>query len=195
MRRRPPLSAGQLLRTKARKYSSGERTFVVLDIGTRKICCLVARLLPPPAWPEAAFAPRIRILGFGHQLSRGILAGRISDMDAAERSVRGAVAKAERAADVMVNEVYVTASFGPLTSESFTASVDLPAGSVTAYDMHRVMKAAREYAARGGKAVLHAAPFGRQKHTARAAVTGVGFAANETPPLQELEDGRYRVRV
>ena len=55
-------------------------------------------------------------------------AGRVADMEAAERTVRSVVAKAERAADVTVNEVYVTASFGPLHSQSFTASVDLPAG-------------------------------------------------------------------
>jgi cell division protein FtsA len=167
------------LRTKARKYSNQQRVAVVLDVGTRKMCCLVARLLPPPRFQDAyTLASRIQILGLGYQLSRGIVAGRIADMDDAERTIRSVVHQAERAADVTVNEVYVTASFGPLYSQSFTASVDLPAGSVTGHDMHRVMRAAREYAAHGGKTVLHAAPFGYT----------LGYESGITDPLGMIGD-------
>jgi cell division protein FtsA len=81
-------------------------------------------------------------------------------MEAAERTVRSVVAKAERAADVTVNDVYVTTSAGPLLSQSFTASVDLPSGAVTARDMDRVRRAALEYASRDGQSVLHTVPFG-----------------------------------
>jgi cell division protein FtsA len=171
--------AGAELRTKARKHSSTERVAVVLDIGTRKMCCLVARLLPPPRFYDAhLLSSRIQIIGHGYQLSRGIVAGRIADMEDAERTIRSVVAQAERAADVTVHEVYVTASFGPLASESFTASVDLPAGSVTANDMRRVMRAARQYAARGGKTVLHAAPFGYT----------LGYESGITDPLGMIGD-------
>jgi cell division protein FtsA len=167
------------LRTKTRKYSNQERVAVVLDVGTRKMSCLVARLLPPPRFQdENTLSARIHILGHGYQLSRGIVAGRIADMEAAERTIRSVVAQAERAADVTVNEVYVTASFGPLLSENFTASVDLPAGSVTAHDMQRVMRAAREYAARGGKTVLHAAPCGY----------ALGYESGITDPLGMIGD-------
>jgi cell division protein FtsA len=153
--------AGVGLRTKARKYATAQRVAVVLDVGTHKVCCLVARLLPPSRLQEVSGPlSRIKILGQGYQRSRGIVAGRVADLQAAERSIRGAIAQAERSADVTVNEVYVTASFGPLYSDSFTASVDLPGGTVGTRDLHRVMRAARDYAGRGGKSVLHAAPFG-----------------------------------
>jgi cell division protein FtsA len=156
-----------------------ERVAVVLDAGTHKMCCLVAQLRPPSRFQDAPDPfSRIRILGRGYQRSRGIVAGRIADMHAAERSIRSAVAQAERAADVTINEVYVTASFGPLYSDSFAASVDLPAGSVTPRDMHRVMRAAREYAARGGKPVLHAAPFGYT----------LGYESGITDPLGMIGD-------
>src|SRR5262245_13858288 len=46
-----------------------------------------------------------------------------------------------------------------------------------------------------GRAPLHALPLGRQEDAARTAVTGMGLAANQTPLLQEPEDGRHRVRV
>jgi cell division protein FtsA len=168
-----------ILRTKARKYSGNERTVVVLDVGTRKMCCVVARLSPGPRRDDpSGLASRIQVIGHGYQLSRGIVAGRIGDLEAAERTVRSVVAKAERAADVTVNEVYVTASFGPLTSESFTASVDLPAGSVTSRDMDRVMRAANEYASRSSKTVLHAAPFGYT----------LGYESGITDPLGMIGD-------
>ena len=99
-------------------------------------------------------------------------------MEAAERTVRSVVAKAERAADVTVNEVYVTTSFGPLHSQSFTASVDLPSGSVTQRDMDRIMRAAHEYASRSGKTVLHAVPFGYT----------LGYESGITDPLGMIGD-------
>ena len=168
-----------VLRTKARKYSGNDRTVVILDVGTRKMCCLVARLFPGRHRDDTSnSASRIQIIGHGHQLSRGIVGGRVADMEAAERTVRAVVAKAERAADVTVNEVYVTASFGPLHSQSFTASVDLPAGSVTARDMERVMRAANEYASQSKKAVLHAVPFGYT----------LGYESGITAPLGMIGD-------
>ena len=152
---------------------------VVLDVGTHKMCCLVARLLPPSRFQDSPSPfSRIQVLGQGYQRSRGIVAGRIADMEAAERTIRGVVAQAERSADVTVNEVYVTASFGPLYSDSFAASVDLPAGSVTPSDMHRVMRAAREYAGRGGRSVLHAAPTGYT----------LGYESGITDPLGMIGD-------
>ncbi len=124
------------------------------------MCCLVARLLPSSERNAVSLASRIHVIGYGYQLSRGIHAGCIADMDAAERSIRSVVAKAERAADVTVNEVYVTTSLGPLVSQSFTAGVDLPSGIVTPRDMDRVIQAAHEFAARDGQMLLHADPFG-----------------------------------
>ena len=125
------------------------------------MCCLVARLLPSPSG-QNMLAPtsRIHVIGYGYQPSRGIHAGCIADMDAAERAVRNVVAKAERAADVTVNEVYVTTSLGPLVSQSFAAGVDLPSGIVTPRDMDRVIRAAHEFAAREGQILIHAEPFG-----------------------------------
>ncbi len=152
---------------------------VILDVGTHKMCCLVARLLPPKRAQEAGGAlSRVQILGQGYQRSRGIVAGRVADMQAAERTIRGVIAQAERAADVTINEVFVTASFGPLYSDSFTASVDLPAGSVSGRDLNRVMRAARDYAGRGGKSVLHAAPFGYT----------LGYESGITDPIGMIGD-------
>lgn len=142
------------------------------------MCCLVARLMPSSPWQDVSLPSRIRVIGYGYQLSRGIMSGRVSDMEAAERTVRSVVAKAERAADVTVNEVYMTTSLGPLASESFTASVDLPSGAVTARDMERVMRAASEYAAQNGRMVLHSVPVGY----------ALGYESGITDPLGMIGD-------
>ena len=68
----------------------------VLDIGTSKIVCLIARLNPSdPSEPLRGRTHRCRILGIGHQRSRGIKGGAIVDMDAAEGAIRFAVDAAD----------------------------------------------------------------------------------------------------
>src|SRR3984893_17691232 len=80
----------------------------VLDIGTSKIVCLVARLNPnDPFEPPRGRTHRCRILGIGHQRSRGIKGGAIVDMDAAEGAIRFAVDAAERKAGEQAQSVIV----------------------------------------------------------------------------------------
>ena len=59
-----------------------------LDVGTTKVCCFIAR--------REATGPRI--LGIGHQVSRGVRAGQIVDLDAAATSMLNAVHAAEQMA-------------------------------------------------------------------------------------------------
>ena len=56
-----------------------------LDIGTSKVCCLIAELGDDGA---------PRIIGIGHQVSKGIKGGSIVDMEAARNAVRAVVAAA-----------------------------------------------------------------------------------------------------
>lgn len=133
-----------------------ERTVAVLDVGTRKVCCLIARLLPPPQWLAAkAENAQINVLGFCQHASAGMAAGQICDMDTAEESIRAAVAKAEQNAGLTVDEIHVGFSGGRLQSESFTASVPIAHRSVDDIDIRRALLAARQYAGRAGQSVLH----------------------------------------
>ncbi|MBX9740683.1 MAG: cell division protein FtsA, partial [Beijerinckiaceae bacterium] len=64
----------------------------VLDVGTSKVACLIARLMPAEASDTLrGRTHRCRILGIGHQRSRGIKAGAVVDMDEAENAIRLAV--------------------------------------------------------------------------------------------------------
>ena len=64
----------------------------VLDVGSTKISCVIARLKPRE---ETAVLPgrthHVEVLGIGHQRSRGVKSGVIVDLDAAEQSIRLAV--------------------------------------------------------------------------------------------------------
>ena len=133
----------------------------VLDIGTSKIVCLIARLLPMEASDTLrGRTHRCRILGIGHQRSRGIKAGGVVDMDEAEQAIRLAVDAAERMAGVQVESVIVNATGGRIGSQLFHADIHIGGKPVSENDIHRVLEAATARTATQGRAVLHAIPTG-----------------------------------
>ncbi len=133
----------------------------VLDVGTSKIACLIARLAP--AESSGTLRGRThhcRILGIGHQRSRGIKGGAVVDLEEAENAIRLAVDSAERMAKVQVESVIVNVSGGRLGSHLYSASVHVGGRPVSEYDLHRVLEAAAARTARPGRAVLHTLPNG-----------------------------------
>ena len=103
----------------------GRTTLIsVLDIGSTKICCLIAKLTPREGSDVlAGRSHAVEVLGYGYQRSRGIKSGVIVDMDAAEQAIRLAVDAAERMAGVTVESVIANVSCGRLQSEIFSATV------------------------------------------------------------------------
>lgn len=133
----------------------------VLDVGTSKIVCLIARLAP--AEPNDLLrgrTHRCRVLGIGHQRSRGIKAGVVVDMEQAELAIRHAVDAAERMAGVQVEGVIVNVTGGRLASQLYNAKVSIGGKAVSDNDIHRVLHAATATSARQGRAVLHSLPTG-----------------------------------
>ncbi len=132
----------------------------VLDVGSSKVCCVIARLVPlgeARAFRERTHAAQV--IGFGYGPSAGIKAGVVSDLEAAERAVRPVVGMAERMAGVTVQSVIVNVSGGRLDSETFNASVSLDGHPVEDADIRRVLKAVNERSVRDERAVLHALPI------------------------------------
>ena len=152
------------------KPVSPKRTAVVaaLDIGTSKIVCLIARLDPHP--PQEVLRRRshgVRVLGFGHTAARGVKAGGVIDLMAAEEVVRQAIDVAERAAEVQLESVIVSLSGGRLGSERFTGEIELAGNAVSDGDIGRVLAAAGRHSVRDGRAVLHSLPIGYALDEAR----------------------------
>lgn len=133
----------------------------VLDVGSSKIVCLIARLAPMEASDTLrGRTHRCRILGIGHQRSRGIKGGAVVDMEEAEKAIRLAVDAAERMAGVEVSSVVVNSTGGRLSSQHYQAKINVGGKAVSDYDVGRVLEAASATTARQGRAVLHSLPTG-----------------------------------
>jgi cell division protein FtsA len=133
----------------------------VLDVGTSKIACLIARLKPQP--PKDVLRRRthtIEVLGFGHTLARGMKAGVVVDLADAEEAMRQAVDLAERSAKMQLESVVVSMSAGKPASELISASVNVTSPTVTDGDIARVLSAGSQYSVRAGRAILHSLPIG-----------------------------------
>ncbi len=157
------MNALQLGLTPKTKPLSPKRSALVaaLDVGTSKIACLIARLKPQA--PQDVLLRRshtVDLLGFGHTLARGIKAGTVVDLAAAEEAIRQAIDLAERAANMQLESVVVSVSAGKPGSELFSASVTVAGSTVTDGDIARVLSAGSQHSIRPGRAVLHSLPIG-----------------------------------
>jgi cell division protein FtsA len=82
-----------------------------LDVGSTKISCLIAEAVPAKhRTADSDDRHTLKVLGVGYQLSRGIRAGAIVNMDEAERAIRLTVDAAERMAQRTITEIYVNVS-------------------------------------------------------------------------------------
>src|SRR5262249_24949917 len=78
----------------------------VLDLGSTKAVCLVARLTPIEEGKALRGRGRaIDVLGYAHQRSRCIKSGVVANLEAAEETVRHAVDAAEKMAGVTVGSL------------------------------------------------------------------------------------------
>ncbi|MEZ5839005.1 MAG: cell division protein FtsA [Hyphomicrobiales bacterium] len=133
----------------------------VLDVGTSKVACLIARLKPREAGDVLRGRTHtIEVLGIGHHRSAGVKSGVIVDLDAAEHSIRHAVDAAERMAGITVESLIVNVSAGRIGSETFSASVSLAGHEVDEDDIHRVLAAGSTHSVRDGRRVVHSLPIG-----------------------------------
>ena len=133
----------------------------VLDVGSTKIACLVARLTPmDPTQALAGRAQAIEVIGFAQQRSRGIKSGVVANLEAAEEAIRVTVDAAERQAGVTVGSLIVNVSAGRLKSEACSASIGLGGRAVAEGDISRVLSAGRAHFAGEGRTVIHTLPIG-----------------------------------
>ena len=80
-----------------------------LDVGTTKVCCLIARA-DGERGPDGVQKPRI--VGIGHQVSSGMRKGAVVDLDLAESSIRAVVEAAEQMAGENIDRVVVNLGGG-----------------------------------------------------------------------------------
>jgi len=127
-----------------RQSSSSSGVVGALDIGTSKICCVIA----------AIDRGQPVLLGIGHQRARGLKSGMVVDAEEAERAVRVAVAQAERMAGVSLDTSMVSVSCGRIRSTGFVARAPVDGPVVRQSDIQRILEGGEAYLDRSGRTVI-----------------------------------------
>lgn len=123
----------------------------VLDIGSSKIACLIARIDPQKA-PV--------VLGIGHQSAQGVRGGTLVDIQQAEGAILSAVHAAEKMADIAIEDVVVNLSGSGLASHTLSFETDIAGHEVTSADISRILAQAQEQFPPQETYILHSIPYG-----------------------------------
>ncbi len=126
-----------------------------LDIGSHKIACLIARVIDDNG--------AVEILGVGHQASKGIRNGAVTDLNAAESAIRQSVHAAENMASNVLKgyplrEVVVNLPGMHALSKIIHADVSIAGHEVTENDIRRALTKAQEQAASENHELVHTIP-------------------------------------
>ena len=121
-------------RTIKRVAKSRTGLIAALDIGTTKVCCLIAHALGDGA---------IRIVGIGHHASRGLRGGTVIDMDAAQNTILTAISAAEELAGDRIRDVIINVSGGDLASQSCSVETPVSGREINDSDMRQVLALGR----------------------------------------------------
>jgi len=122
-----------------------------LDVGSVNVCCFIAR---------QDGAGNARITGIGHTESRGVRAGAIVDLDAAEQAIRTAVEQAERMAGERIESVFIGVTAGQPSSETIAVDMDLGGQQIGEAEIGRLLTLAQPRDPGPGRRLLHAVPAG-----------------------------------
>src|SRR5690606_20806540 len=116
------------------KDSVMDNLVIGIDVGTHKVCTIVAQMKA-----DSAF-----IIGTGVEGTRGMKGGLVSDLDALTRSISGSVYKAEQTSGYTIKRAFVSLSGQHISSDNSRGAVGIngPRG-VAADDIERAMQNAR----------------------------------------------------
>jgi cell division protein FtsA len=128
-----------------------ERIVCGLDVGTEKVCCLVARVRPDG---------RTEVLGSGYARSAGLKKGIIVDLERAASAIRKAAQEAELKSKRSVDWVTVGVSGNHIESLNCHGAVSINGKhhEVTAEDVAQVIKAAQTAAIPPERQIIHVLP-------------------------------------
>lgn len=139
-------------KTQLRRPSMRQRGSLIaaLDIGTTKICCFIARV----------GTDKPRVLGIGHQISRGVRNGTIVDLESAGASIVNAVHAAEEMAGETIQRVVTNLSGGFFASRIVKAEISITGREITDTEVQRVLEQGYLIGEPGDQQVVHSVPVG-----------------------------------
>jgi cell division protein FtsA len=119
---------------------------VGLDIGTTKVCTLVARLEG-----ESDF----RVLGVGIEPTQGIKAGSVIDLAAASISISRSIEKAERTSGLEITSALVSLAGSHVSAVNSRGVVGVSGGVITQEDVWRAIDSAQAVAIPHNREIIH----------------------------------------
>ena len=123
---------------------------VGLDIGTTKICAIVA---------EVTEEGTVNVVGVGSSPSRGLRKGVVVNIESTVESIKKAVEEAELMAAVQINSVYTGIAGSHIAGENSRGVVALKKQEVTRLDVQRAVDTARSVAVLpSDRRILHVLP-------------------------------------
>lgn len=126
-----------------------DRIVVSIDVGTTKMCVLVASCLDNG---------NFEIIGVGKAPSEGLRKGVVVDVTKAVRSIRQAVKEAELMAGVTIESAYVGISGGHIVSLNSHGVVPIKRGQIEYGDVERALAAAQAIPIEKDHQILHVLP-------------------------------------
>jgi len=130
-----------------------ERFISAVDVGTTKICTMVARLLPDE---------QVEVLGVGIAGSRGLRRGMVVNIEEAVESIQASVDQAERASGHRIGRAVVGIAGSHIESinNKGIVAISHPNRVITAEDVSRVIDSARTVSIPSNREILHIIPRG-----------------------------------
>lgn len=128
-----------------------DQVIVALDIGTTKVCTLIA---------EVDRDRRVSIVGVGAAPSLGMKKGVVVDIDDAASAIQESVQRCERLSGYTIESAYVGVTGSHISGVNRTGvvAVSASAGEITPHDVDRAMDAARVQAIASDREILHVLP-------------------------------------
>lgn len=126
-----------------------DKIIAAIDIGTTKICVLVAK---------KDFNGQLDLIGIGHSSSYGLKKGVIVDVNKTVDSIKKAVAQAQEMSGVVIDTACVGISGGHIKSFNSSGVVGVKNKNITQSDVNKVIEAAKAVAIPPDQEILHVLP-------------------------------------
>ncbi len=123
-----------------------EPIVVGIDIGTTKICTLVARV---------EGERNLRILGVGIEPAQGMRRGAVVDLQAASQAIARSVEKAERSSGLEITSALVSLAGANVASVNSRGVVGIAGRAITQDDIGRALDAAQAVAIPHAREIIH----------------------------------------
>ncbi len=129
-----------------KKRLTPSNTLIAIDVGTTKICVLVAQKVGNDL---------CEIIGIGRSVSHGLSRGIVVDVAPAVHAIKAAVQEAELMAGCSLESAYVGISGAHITAHHSTGMVPIKQNIIREHDVNRVLAAARAIPLPEDEQIIH----------------------------------------